>query len=259
MRVARFVRSWRPRRTPGTAPAERQRASAAGAKRDIAAMAATHHPYGTFRDREDAGQQLAARIPRSGTPDAVIVLALPRGGVPVGHAVAQALAAPLDIFLVRKLGVPGREELAMGAIASGGTRVLNDEVLAGLELPSHVVEAVAARETVELERRERLYRAGRPPLALEGREVILVDDGVATGASAAVAIAALRQRDVRRITLAVPVGPPTTIAWLAAQVDEMVCLLTPEPFFAVGAWYADFGEITDDQVRQLLADASASA
>jgi predicted phosphoribosyltransferase len=217
-------------------------------------MAATHQPYGTFRNRQDAGQQLAARIPHPSAPGTAIVLALPRGGVPVAHAVAQVLATPLDVFLVRKLGVPGREELAMGAIASGGTRVLNDEVLDGLDLSPSVVEAVAARETAELERRERVYRAGRPPLTLRDRDIILVDDGVATGASAAAAIAALRQREVRKITLAVPVGPPTTIAWLAAQVDMIVCLLTPEPFFAVGSWYRDFSETTDEEVRQLLAD-----
>jgi predicted phosphoribosyltransferase len=218
-------------------------------------MPATHQLHGTFRNRQDAGQQLAARITRPSAPGSLIVLALPRGGVPVGHAIAQALPAPLDVFLVRKLGVPGREELAMGAIASGGIRVLNQEVLDGLDLPLSVVTEVAARETEELERREHLYRAGRPPLRLQGCDVILVDDGVATGASAAAAIAALRHRDVRTIALAVPVGPPSTIAWLAAQVDDIVCLLTPEPFFAVGSWYRDFSETTDDQVRELLADA----
>ncbi|HEY7982937.1 MAG TPA: phosphoribosyltransferase family protein [Ktedonobacterales bacterium] len=219
-------------------------------------MAATHTMHGSFRDRRDAGQQLAALLGPPAAPQQNIVLAMPRGGVPVAYEVARALAAPLDVFLVRKLGVPGREELAMGAIASGGVRVLNDEVLAGLSLPGAVVEEVTARETAELERRERLYREGRPPLALAGRAVVLVDDGVATGASAGAAIAALRQRAVRTITLAIPVGPPTTIAWLAAQVDELVCLLMPEPFFAVGSWYLDFGETTDDDVRQLLVDAA---
>jgi predicted phosphoribosyltransferase len=218
-------------------------------------MPATHHLHAIFRDRQDAGQQLAARIARPSTPDSLLILALPRGGVPVAHAIAQALAVPLDVFLVRKLGVPGREELAMGAIASGGIRVLNQEVLDGLDLPSSVVEEVAAREAGELERREHLYRTDRPPLHLKGRDVLLVDDGVATGASATAAIAALRQRNVRSVTLAVPVGPPSTIAWLATQADDVICPLTPEPFVAVGTWYRDFSETTDDQVRELLADA----
>jgi predicted phosphoribosyltransferase len=214
--------------------------------------------YGFFRDRHDAGQQLAMQVDLPSHPGEVIVLALPRGGVPVAYEVARTLAVPLDVFLVRKLGVPGREELAMGAIASGGVRVLNDEVLANLDLPLAMVEAVAARESAELERRERLYREGRPPLMLEGFNVILVDDGVATGASAGAAITALRQCAVRTITFAVPVGPPGTITWLAPQLDQLVCLLMPEPFFAVGTWYRDFGETTDDQVRQLLAGSPAA-
>jgi predicted phosphoribosyltransferase len=214
--------------------------------------------YGFFRDRHDAGQQLAMQVDLPSDLGEVMVLALPRGGVPVAYEVARMLAAPLDVFLVRKLGVPGREELAMGAIASGGVRVLNDEVLANLYLPLAMVEAVTARESAELERRERLYREGRPPLMLEGCNVILVDDGVATGASAGAAITALRQRAVRTITFAVPVGPPSTITWLASQLDQLVCLLMPEPFFAVGTWYRDFGETTDDQVRQLLAGSSAA-
>lgn len=221
-------------------------------------MAATHSMYGYFRDRRDAGQQLAAQLDALPDPEAVIVLALPRGGVPVGYEVARTLEAPLDVFLVRKLGVPGREELALGAIASGGVRVLNDEVIAGLDLAPSVVDAVTARETAELQRRERLYREGRPPPRLEGRHIMLVDDGVATGASASAAIAALRQHAVKAITFAVPVGPPSTITWLATQVDEMVCLLMPEPFFAVGTWYRDFGETTDEQVRQFLAGSPAA-
>jgi predicted phosphoribosyltransferase len=221
-------------------------------------MAATHSMFGYFRDRRDAGQQLALQLDPPSDPEAVIVLALPRGGVPVAYEVARTLAAPLDVFLVRKLGVPGREELALGAIASGGVRVLNDEVIAGLDLAPSVVDAVTARETAELQRRERLYREGRSPLRLEGRHIILVDDGVATGASASAAIAALRQHVVKAITFAVPVGPQSTITWLAAQVDEMVCLLMPEPFFAVGTWYRDFGETTDEQVRQFLAGSPAA-
>ncbi|HEV2237142.1 MAG TPA: phosphoribosyltransferase [Ktedonobacterales bacterium] len=218
-------------------------------------MAVGHTIHGRFRDRRDAGQQLAALLDPSTSSQDFIVLAMPRGGVPVAYQVATALAAPLDVFLVRKLGVPGREELALGALASGGVRVLNDEVLAGLSLPPAVVAEVTAREMAELERRERLYREGRPPLALEGRAVLLVDDGVATGASASAAITALRQRAVRAVTLAVPVGPPSTLTWLASQVDELVCLLMPEPFFAVGSWYVDFGETTDDEVCRLLATA----
>jgi predicted phosphoribosyltransferase len=246
MRVTRFMRSWRPRRPHSTS---------AG---NVTQMAASDYPHGYFRDRQDAGQQLAARIAPPQADGAPIVLALPRGGVPVAAEVARALAAPLDVFLVRKLGVPGREELAMGAIAQGGTRVLNDEVLAGLSVPASLVEAVAAQENAELERRERLYREGRPPLEVAGRDVILVDDGVATGASAAAAIAALRQLEVRSVTFAVPVGPPSTLIWLGAQVDHIVCLLSPEPFFAVGTWYRDFSETTDDEVRRLLAEAPAA-
>jgi putative phosphoribosyl transferase len=259
MGVDRFMRSWRPWRAHSASSAELLRPDDAGdASRDVTPMSTSDNPYGYFRDRHDAGQQLAARIARPHLDDNAIVLAMPRGGVPVAAEVARALAAPLDVFLVRKLGVPGREELAMGAIASGGIRVLNDEVLAGLEVPPSLVEAVAARETVELERRERLYREGRPPLSLAGRDVILVDDGVATGASAAAAIAALRRFEVRSITFAVPVGPPSTLAWLAAQVDQIVSVLTPEPFFAVGTWYRDFSETTDDEVRRLLHDAPAA-
>lgn len=258
MRVARFMRLWRSRRAHDASPAPAHRHGDAGdATRDVTPMSQSNNPYGYFRDRQDAGRQLAARIVRPPAGASLIVLAMPRGGVPVAAEVARALTAPLDVFLVRKLGAPGREELAMGAIASGGTRVLNDEVLAGLDVPPALVEAVAARETAELERRERLFREGRPPLALAGREVILVDDGVATGASAAAAIAALRQREVRSITFAVPVGPPSTMVWLGAQVDYVVCLLMPEPFFAVGTWYRDFSETTDEVVRQLLADAPA--
>jgi putative phosphoribosyl transferase len=206
-----------------------------------------------FRDRADAGQQLAARLTAyAGQPD-MLVLALPRGGVPVAHEVARALPAPLDVFLVRKLGVPGHEELAMGAIASGGVRVLNRDVVEGLNIPEHVVEAVTARETEELERRERLYRGDRPFPAVAGGSVILVDDGLATGATMRAAVAALRQQGPARLVVAVPVAAVPTCAAFRREVDEIVCLLTPEPFLAVGHWYDDFSPTTDEEVHALLA------
>jgi predicted phosphoribosyltransferase len=209
-----------------------------------------------FRDRREAGRLLAARLaPYRGRPD-VLVLALPRGGVPVGYEVARALGAPLDVFLVRKLGVPGHEELAMGAVASGGVQVLNADVLAGLGLSDRVVAAVAARELQELERRERLYRGARPPRDVQGRTVILVDDGLATGATMRAAIHALRRRGAARIVVAVPVAPLQTCAELRAEADEVVCLVTPEPFLAVGLWYDDFTQTSDDEVRALLADSA---
>ncbi|HLI27301.1 MAG TPA: phosphoribosyltransferase [Chloroflexota bacterium] len=209
-----------------------------------------------FRDRREAGRLLAARLAHyRGRPD-VLVLALPRGGVPVGYEVARALGAPLDVFLVRKLGVPGHEELAMGAVASGGVQVLNDDVIAGLGLSERVVAAVTARELQELERRERLYRGARPPHEVHGRTVILVDDGLATGATMRAAIHALRSRGAARIVAAVPVAPPPTCAELRAEADEVVCLVTPEPFLAVGLWYEDFTQTSDDEVRALLADSA---
>jgi predicted phosphoribosyltransferase len=209
-----------------------------------------------FRDRREAGRLLAARLAHyRGRPD-VLVLALPRGGVPVGYEVARALGAPLDVFLVRKLGVPGHEELAMGAVASGGVQVLNDDVIAGLGLSERVVAAVTARELQELERRERLYRGARPPREVHGRTVILVDDGLATGATMRAAIHALRRRGAARIVVAVPVAPLPTCAELRAEADEVVCLFTPEPFFAVGLWYEDFTQTSDDEVRALLADSA---
>ncbi|MBX5492682.1 MAG: phosphoribosyltransferase [Chloroflexi bacterium] len=206
-----------------------------------------------FRDRRDAGRALAVRLaPYRQRPD-VLVLALPRGGVPVGYEVARALDVPLDVFSVRKLGVPGHEELAMGAVASGGVLVRNEDVIAGLGLSDSVVAAVAARETQELERRERLYRGGQPPRDVHGQTVILVDDGLATGATMRAAVEALRRRGAARIVVAVPVAPPETCAELRTEADEVICLVTPEPFFAVGLWYADFAQISDDEVRDLLA------
>lgn len=187
----------------------------------------------------------------SGRPD-VIVLGLPRGGVPVAYEVAQALEAPLDVFVVRKLGVPGHEELAMGAIASGGVCVLNDDVVQGLRIPSRIIEAATDRELRELERRERAYRGDRPPPKVEGRTVILVDDGLATGSTMRAAIAALRRLGPARIVVAVPTAAPTTCEEFRDEADECICDITPDPFYAVGLWYEDFSQTTDDEVRALL-------
>ena len=210
-----------------------------------------------YRDRREAGRQLAAKLAAyAGRPD-VLVLALPRGGVPVAYEVARALAAPLDIFLVRKLGLPGHEELAMGAVASGGIRVLNKEVVQALRVPEEVIDEVAAEELGELERRERLYRGDRPPPDVRGRTVILIDDGLATGSTMRAAIAALRQQHPARIVVAVPVGAPETCAEFQDEADEAICALTPDPFYAVGLWYGDFTQTTDEEVRDLLEQAGA--
>jgi putative phosphoribosyl transferase len=211
-----------------------------------------------FEDRHDAGRQLAAKLGRyAGRPD-VIVLALPRGGVPVGYEVARALGVPLDVFLVRKLGVPGREELAMGAIASGGVRVLNEDVVRELGIPQRWVDEVTADEAAELRRREVAYRDGRPAPDVRGKTVILVDDGLATGASMRAAVAALRQRGPARIVVAVPVAAAQTCKELRSEADEVMCAETPEPFYAVGTWYEDFSQTTDDEVRDLLSRAPAA-
>jgi predicted phosphoribosyltransferase len=206
-----------------------------------------------FKDRSDAGRQLAARLSHFAGRDDVLVLALPRGGVPVGYEVAEALGSPLDVFLVRKLGTPGQEELAMGAIASGGVRVLNDRVVGALRPSGAVIDRVEARERQELERREREYRAGRPPLDVRGKTVILVDDGLATGSTMRAAVAALRRLDPAWVVVAVPVGASETCGEFEGEADETVCALEPEPFFAVGAWYDDFSQTTDEEVRDLLA------
>lgn len=208
-----------------------------------------------FHDRHEAGRRLAERLSAYvGRPD-VLVLALPRGGVPVAYEVAGALGAPMDVFIVRKLGVPGYEELAMGAVATGGVRVLNEELVKHLAIPSYVADAVAVREQRELTRRERLYRGGRPPPDLRGKTVILVDDGLATGATMLAAIAAVRRQQPARIVVAVPVASQATCKQLAREVDEVVCAITPEPFHAVGLWYEDFSQTTDEEVRALLARA----
>jgi predicted phosphoribosyltransferase len=205
-----------------------------------------------YRDRSEAGQALARRLASyAGRPD-VIVLALPRGGVPVAYEVARELDAPLDVFVVRKLGVPGHEELAMGAIASGGVMVVNRPVVEALGLRDRDIDAVAERELAELERRERLYRGHRPPLELQGRTVIVVDDGLATGASMRAAVQALKKLSPARIVVAVPVGSAETCASLRERVDEVVCAATPEPFRAVGVWYENFDQTSDAEVHELL-------
>jgi len=208
-----------------------------------------------FRDLYEAGRQLATKLSTYAERPDVVVFALPRGGVPVAFEVARVLDAPLDVFLVRKLGVPGHEELALGAIAQGGVRVLNAEVVRSLDIAPDTIEAVAAREGEELARRERAYRDDRPPLEVAGRTVILVDDGLATGASMRAAVAALRAAAAARIVVAVPVAAPETCDAVRAEVDEIVCAVTPEPFYAVGFWYADFAQTTDAEVHDLLARA----
>ena len=184
--------------------------------------------------------------------DDLLVLALPRGGVPVGFEVARALGAPLDVMLVRKLGVPGHEELAMGAIASGGVRIVSDDVMSAFGIPDRVLATVAAAEERELQRREQAYRDARPVPDVRGRTVILVDDGLATGSTMRAAVATLRAMGAARVVAAVPVAPPETCAALREVVDEMVCVQTPDPFLAVGAWYEDFSETSDETVRALL-------
>jgi putative phosphoribosyl transferase len=206
-----------------------------------------------FRDRHEAGLALADRLLRFAHRIDVVVLALPRGGVPVAHEVASALHVPLDVFSVRKLGVPGHPELAMGAIASGGVLVLNEDVLAWCQPAPDVVEAVARVEMRELDRRERAYRDGRPLALVEGRTVILVDDGLATGSTMRAAVKAVRQLRAARVIVASPVGAPDTCAAMTQIADDVVCVLTPDHFSAVGAWYVDFSETTDDEVRRLLA------
>jgi predicted phosphoribosyltransferase len=205
-----------------------------------------------FRDRSDAGRQLAAKLERYRENAGTTILALPRGGVPVGAEIARELGAPLDVFVVRKLGVPGHEELAMGALATGGARVLNREVVARIGISPEQLDTVTAREREEVRRRERLYRGDRPDPDVTGRTVIVVDDGLATGATMRAAVAALRQQEPESIVVAVPTGSADTCADIRAYADEVVCLLTPDPFLAVGFWYEDFGQVSDEEVRSLL-------
>ncbi len=209
-----------------------------------------------FKNRTQAGELLAEQLMRYAGRKDVIVLALPRGGVPVGYAVAHKLGVPLDILLVRKLGLPGQEEFAIGAIASGGSRFLQEDVMAAYRIPDSVINKVTQRETIELERRERLYRADRPALAWKERVLILVDDGLATGSTMKVAVLAARKADPAHIIVAVPVAPQETIDKLEPDVDELICLKTPAPFFAVGAWYEKFDQTSDDDVIRLLNDAA---
>jgi predicted phosphoribosyltransferase len=210
-----------------------------------------------FQDRTDAGRQLAEELLNYAERNDVIVLGLPRGGVPVAFEVAERLGVPLDVFVVRKLGVPGHEELAMGAIAPGGVRVLNEDVLHVIPDAQAIVEIVAAIEREELERRERNYRSDRPPPNFKDRIVILIDDGLATGATMRAAVAALRQQGAAKIIVAVPVGAPSTCQDLKNGADEVICLQTPVAFIGVGQYYADFSQTTDEEVRELLSQAAS--
>jgi putative phosphoribosyl transferase len=205
-----------------------------------------------FTDRADAGRRLATALSAYAGRADVIVLALPRGGVPVAFEVARALNVPLDVFIVRKLGVPGHEEFAMGAIASGGARLVDEAIVRQLGISDREIQAVAEAEQRELERRERQYRGDRPLPDVAGRTAILVDDGLATGASMRVAVAALREEHPARIVVAVPIAPPETCDVLRREADDVVCAVTPEPFYAVGIWYADFTQTTDEEVHELL-------
>jgi putative phosphoribosyl transferase len=209
-----------------------------------------------YPNRPEAGRELAERLTAYTEWPGAIVLGLPRGGVPVAFEVAKRLKLPLDVLIVRKLGVPGFEELAMGAIASGGTRVINPQVVAHLRDPEAMIAVATQRENLELERREREYRDGRPAPPLRGRLAILVDDGLATGATMRAAVHALRQQQVEKIVVAVPVGAPETCQQLAQEADELVCLMEPGDFQAVGHYYRDFSQTSDEEVRQLLTDAA---
>jgi predicted phosphoribosyltransferase len=210
-----------------------------------------------FADRREAGAALAEHLEPFANRKDVTVLALPRGGVPVGYEVARALGAPLDVFVVRKLGLPGHAELAMGAIASGDVRVLNEDLLESYPVSHAAIEAVTRAERLELERREGTYRDGRPLVRVEGRTIILVDDGLATGSTMRAAVLAVRRLHPARVVVAVPVGARQTCQALREVADEVMCAFTPEPFRAVGLWYADFSQTTDDEVRQLLSRATS--
>lgn len=209
-----------------------------------------------FKDRFEAGRVLAGELSMYSGRDDVIVLALPRGGVPVAFEVATALNAPMDVFTVRKLGLPGNEELAMGAVASGGVRIVNEEVVRMYRVPGSSIDEAARRELLELERRERAYRGGRSIPELSNRTVILVDDGIATGTTMRAAVIALRRYKPAHIAIAVPTGPPDICEEFRKDTDQVICATTPEPFWAVGAWYEDFTQTPDQEVRRLLDEAS---
>jgi predicted phosphoribosyltransferase len=208
-----------------------------------------------FPDRREAGKRLAARLSRHADSPDVIILALPRGGVPVAYEVAFALKAPLDIWIVRKLGLPGREELAIGAISSGGVRILNEDIVDALAIKQDLIDAVTERELKELQRREKQYRGSRPAPKIEDRTVILVDDGLATGASMLAAIHAVRTQNPARIIVAVPTAAPQAIDFVRRNVDELVYVFAPDPFDGVGKWYEDFSQTTDEEVQTLLEEA----
>jgi predicted phosphoribosyltransferase len=212
-----------------------------------------------FHNRQQAGVALAGRLQQYANRGDVVVLGLPRGGLPVADEVARALDAPLDVFVVRKLGVPGHSELAMGAIAAGGVQVLNEDVVKWYGLSLATIDLVARAEQAELERRERAYRNGRSPVAIEGRVALIVDDGLATGSTMRAAVRALRQLKPSRVVVAVPVGAPDTCRDLETTADEVVCLATPDPFDAVGLWYEDFSQTTDEEVCSILAASTARA
>ena len=209
-----------------------------------------------FLNRAEAGQFLAENLSGYANRDDVLVLALPRGGVPVAAEVARRLKVPLDVFVVRKLGLPGHPELAMGAIASGGVRVFNGEVVNALRIPDEVIDAVSAEELAELQRREKVYRAGLPPLGVEGKTIIVVDDGIATGSTMLAAVSALRQLNAARIIIAAPVVAASTYREMQRAADEVTAVIMPERFYAVGAWYEDFSQTSDAEVRNLLAQAA---
>ncbi|HJQ11340.1 MAG TPA: phosphoribosyltransferase [Gemmatimonadaceae bacterium] len=207
-------------------------------------------PY--FLDRRDAGRRLAEELSNYVNQSDLLVLGLPRGGVPVAYEVAHALHAPLDVFIVRKLGFPGHPELAMGAIASGGVRILDRQLIEMYDIPSDAIENVTESEQRELERREKLYRDDRPSPDVRDRTAILIDDGLATGSTMRAAVQALRQESARKVVVAVPIAPPDTCEAMRQEVDDIICAITPDPFLAVGVWYADFSETSDEEVRELL-------
>jgi putative phosphoribosyl transferase len=240
---------------PQTADALHHARRTTAGRRGRKRMAGIPISEGFFRDRRAAGQALAQRLPAYSGRGDVVVLGLPRGGVPVAYEVAHALGVPMDVFVVRKLGVPGRDEFAMGAIASGGVRVLNQQVMSVLNIPAEVLAEVTAREQLELERRERIYRGDRPAPQVRDRTVILVDDGLATGATMQAAVKALRRQEPARIVVAVPTGAPETCEQLRAVADDVVCATAPQPFISVSLWYDDFAQTSDEEVAQLLEQA----